>query len=110
MDYQKFSEISPCDYAGTLKRESFMDAGMKELWANIPRISGPAFTVNMVAGENLALHSTDVRFELSKIESSLLQPLSEREKDILLNRAEELVYQSEYLRNEIKRGIREVTV
>ncbi len=61
-------------------------------------------------GEKLALHSTDVRFELSKIEPSLLQPLSEREKDILLNRAEELVYQSEYLRNEIKRGIREVTV
>ena len=25
MDYQKFSEISPCDYAGTLKRENFMD-------------------------------------------------------------------------------------
>ena len=61
-------------------------------------------------GEKLALHSTDVRFELSKIESSLIQPLSEREKDILLSRAEELVYQSEYLRNEIKRGIREVTV
>ena len=61
-------------------------------------------------GEKLVLHSTDVRFELSKIESSLLQPLSEREKDILLNRAEELVYQSEYLRNEIKRGIREVTI
>ena len=61
-------------------------------------------------GEKLALHSTDVRFELSKIESSLLQPLSEREKDILLSRVEELVCQSEYLRNEIKRGIREVTV
>ena len=61
-------------------------------------------------GEKLALHSTDVRFELSKIESSLIQPLSEREKDILLSRAEELVYQSEYLRNEIKRGIREVTI
>ena len=56
MNYKKFSEISPCDYAGTLKRESFMDSGIKELWQNIPRISGPAFTVNMVAGENLALH------------------------------------------------------
>lgn len=56
MDYKKFSEISPCDYAGSLKRESFMDAGIKELWPNIPRISGPAFTVEMVAGENLALH------------------------------------------------------
>ena len=31
MDYQKFSEISPCDYAGTLKRENFMDAGMNDL-------------------------------------------------------------------------------
>ena len=61
-------------------------------------------------GEKLSLHSTDVRFELSKIESSLLQPLSEREKDILLSRVEELVCQSEYLRNEIKRGIKEVTI
>ena len=56
MDYKKFSEISPCDYAGTLKKDNFMDAGIKELWQNIPRISGPAFTVNMIAGENLALH------------------------------------------------------
>lgn len=56
MDYKKFAELSPCDYAGTLKRESFMDSGIKELWPQIPRISGPAFTVEMVAGENLALH------------------------------------------------------
>lgn len=56
MDYKKFADFSPCDYAGPLKRESFMDAGIKELWTGIPRISGPAFTVEMVAGENLALH------------------------------------------------------
>lgn len=56
MDYKKFAELSPCDYAGSLKRDSFMDAGIKELWQNIPRISGPAFTVKMVAGDNLALH------------------------------------------------------
>lgn len=56
MDYKKFAELSPCDYAGPLKRESFMDAGMKELWLDIPRIAGPAFTVEMVAGDNLALH------------------------------------------------------
>ena len=56
MDYKKFADFSPCDYAGPLKRESFMDAGMKELWPEIPRVSGPAFTVEMVAGENLALH------------------------------------------------------
>ena len=56
MDYKKFADFSPCDYAGPLKRESFMDSGIKELWTGIPRISGPAFTVEMVAGENLALH------------------------------------------------------
>ncbi len=56
MDYKRFADFSPCDYAGPLKRESFMDAGMKELWYEIPRISGPAFTVEMVAGENLSLH------------------------------------------------------
>ncbi|MGA1932707.1 RraA family protein [Arcobacter sp. YIC-464] len=56
MDYKKFADFSPCDYAGPLKRESFMDAGIKELWPQIPRISGPAFTVEMLAGENLSLH------------------------------------------------------
>lgn len=56
MDYKKFADFSPCDYVGALKRENFMDAGIKELWPNIPRISGPAFTVEMVAGENLSLH------------------------------------------------------
>ena len=56
MDYKKFADFSPCDYAGPLKRESFMDVGIKELWPQIPRICGPAFTVEMVAGENLALH------------------------------------------------------
>ncbi|XOB61247.1 RraA family protein [Campylobacterota bacterium DY0563] len=56
MDYKKFAELSPCDYAGPLQRESFMDAGIKELWNEIPRIAGPAFTVEMVAGDNLALH------------------------------------------------------
>ena len=56
MDYKKFADFSPCDYAGPLKRESFMDAGIKELWTGIPRISGPAFTVEMLAGENLSLH------------------------------------------------------
>jgi len=56
MDYKKFADFSPCDYAGPLKRESFMDYGIKELWSEIPRVSGPAYTVNMVPGDNLALH------------------------------------------------------
>ncbi len=33
-----------------------MDYGIKELWSEIPRVSGPAYTVNMVPGDNLALH------------------------------------------------------
>ena len=56
MDYKKFAELSPCDYAGALKRESFMDSGITKLWEPVPRIAGPAFTVKMVAGDNLALH------------------------------------------------------
>lgn len=56
MDYAKFAELSPCDYAGILKRENFMDYGIKELWQGIPRISGPAYTVDMIPGENLGLH------------------------------------------------------
>lgn len=56
MDYNKFADFSPCDYAGPIKRDSFMDFGIKELWSKIPRISGPAFTVNMAPGDNLALH------------------------------------------------------
>ncbi len=56
MDYEKYAEFSPCDYAGPLKRENFMDAGIKELWQKVPRISGPAFTVEMIGGENLSLH------------------------------------------------------
>jgi regulator of RNase E activity RraA len=57
MDYAKFSTLAPTDYAGPLKRESFMDFGIKELWQQIPRISGPAFTVKMAPGDNLMLHA-----------------------------------------------------
>jgi len=56
MDYKKFADYSPCDYVGALKRENFMDVDMKPLWQDIPRVVGPAFTVNMVPGDNLALH------------------------------------------------------
>lgn len=56
MNYEKFAELSPCDYAGEIKRENFMDYNIKELWSDIPTISGPAFTVNMAPGDNLAMH------------------------------------------------------
>ena len=56
MEYKKFAEFSPCDYAGPLNKDSFMDFGIKQVGSKTERISGPAFTVEMVAGENLALH------------------------------------------------------
>lgn len=56
MDYEKFSNLAPTDYAGALKRESFIDFGIKALWQPIPRISGPAYTVEMAPGDNLMLH------------------------------------------------------
>ena len=36
MNYEKFATIAPTDYAGALKRESFMDFGIKALWQPIP--------------------------------------------------------------------------
>ena len=57
MNYEKFATIAPTDYAGALKRESFMDFGIKALWQPIPRISGPAYTVEMAPGDNLMLHA-----------------------------------------------------
>ncbi|MDD3344289.1 MAG: RraA family protein [Sulfurospirillaceae bacterium] len=57
MDYTKFAEFAPTDYAGALKKEHFMDCGMHALWQNMPRISGPAFTVKLNAGDHLMFHA-----------------------------------------------------
>ncbi|MFK8183687.1 MAG: RraA family protein [Phormidesmis sp.] len=51
------AEISPTAYADGLGREQFMDRGIRELWPQIPRIAGPAFTVRCVPGDNLMLHA-----------------------------------------------------
>ena len=34
-----------------------MDCGLNELWPQIPRIAGPAFTVQLHPGDNLMLHA-----------------------------------------------------
>jgi len=57
MDYTKFAEFAPTDYAGALKKEHFMDCGIHGLWQNIPRIAGPAFTVKLNAGDHLMFHA-----------------------------------------------------
>ncbi|MFQ3220684.1 MAG: 4-hydroxy-4-methyl-2-oxoglutarate aldolase [Paraglaciecola sp.] len=56
-----FARISPCEYADGLGREQFMHMAIKELWPQIPRIAGPAFTVKCAKGDHLSLHAAIYR-------------------------------------------------
>jgi len=57
IEYSKYRELSPTAYAEALNRCQFMDLGMNELWPQIPRIAGPAFTVQLHPSDNLMLHA-----------------------------------------------------
>lgn len=59
--YAKYAELSPTAYADGLGREQFMDAGIRELWPQIPRMAGPAYTVRCAPGDNLMLHAAIYR-------------------------------------------------
>ncbi|MCK5726883.1 MAG: RraA family protein [Thiotrichaceae bacterium] len=52
-----FANYSPTAYADALPREQFIDYKIKPLWEGMPRIAGPAYTVQLVAGDNLMLHA-----------------------------------------------------
>lgn len=54
MDYSKFPSTA---YFKVLDRSNFMDYGIKSLWEGCPSLSGPAFTVQLAAGDNLMFHS-----------------------------------------------------
>lgn len=56
-----FARISPCEYADGMDREQFMHIAIKELWPQIPRIAGPAFTVKCGKGDHLGLHAAIYR-------------------------------------------------
>ena len=58
LDYAAFS---PTAYADALARSQFMDIGIRELWPQIPRIAGPAYTVRCAPGDNLMLHAAIYR-------------------------------------------------
>lgn len=49
--------ISPCEYAEGLGREQFIDYAIREMWPQMPRIAGPAFTVKCAPGDHLSLHA-----------------------------------------------------
>ncbi len=57
----KYAQLSPTAYADGLGREQFMDIGIRELWPQIPRMAGPAYTVRCAPGDNLMLHAAIYR-------------------------------------------------
>ncbi len=58
LDYAAFS---PTAYADALARSQFIHPDIRELWPQIPRIAGPAYTVRCVPGDNLMLHAAIYR-------------------------------------------------
>ncbi len=57
----KYIDFSPTAYADGLGREQFMDIGLREIWPQIPRIAGPAYTARCAPGDNLMLHAAIYR-------------------------------------------------
>ncbi len=53
--------MPPTTLADLLGRTQVMDAGIRPLWAPVPRIGGPAFTVRCPPGDNLMLHAAIYR-------------------------------------------------
>lgn len=56
-DPAAFRALSPCELADQLTREQVMDFGIRPLWADMPRVAGPAYTVRCAPGDNLMLHA-----------------------------------------------------
>jgi regulator of RNase E activity RraA len=52
-----FALYATTEYADALPQEQFIDYTIKPLWSEMPRIAGPAFTVQLIAGDNLMLHA-----------------------------------------------------
>ncbi|RKT16998.1 regulator of RNase E activity RraA [Streptomyces sp. 1114.5] len=59
----EFKDIPTTTLADVLGRDRVMDIGMRPLWAGMPRVAGPAFTVQCPPGDNLMLHAAIHRAE-----------------------------------------------
>ena len=60
-DHSAFQALSPTTFADLLARDRVMDIGIKPLWAEMPRVAGPAYTVRCSPGQNLMLHAAIYR-------------------------------------------------
>lgn len=52
-----YASLSVTDYGSVLPRSHFMAPCIRPLYPAVPRIAGPAFTVQLAAGDNLMLHA-----------------------------------------------------
>jgi 4-hydroxy-4-methyl-2-oxoglutarate aldolase len=59
--------VSTAALADFLGREQVMDIGIRSLWAPVPRIAGPAFTVACPPGDNLMLHAAIYRAQAGSV-------------------------------------------
>jgi 4-hydroxy-4-methyl-2-oxoglutarate aldolase len=60
-DYTAFQHLSPTTLADVLTRDRVMDIGIRPLWADMPRVAGPAYPVRCPPGDNLMLHAAIYR-------------------------------------------------
>lgn len=55
--FDPFLEVPTTAYAEALARHHFMDYGIKPLWQPMPRLAGPAFTVQLAPNDQLMFHA-----------------------------------------------------
>ncbi|MEU4669628.1 RraA family protein [Amycolatopsis sp. NPDC023774] len=62
-----FRGIPTTTLADLLSRDQVMDIGVRPLWGPVPRVAGPAYTVQCPAGDNLMLHAAIHRAPVGSI-------------------------------------------